>query len=506
MKHIPFLLGALLLVGASACDDKTDEGAGGQQSLTNPVNLTSEVVAMDQTTASWNDGDRIGVYMVQSGTNRIVGNASNTEYKAAASGALAAVGEPAYFSSDYAAFDFFAYYPYQAQAKNYIVPIDLSDQSSPTATCLLYSSNASGIAEQDGAVKLSFSHKLAKIAFVIAPGSGLTVADLAGLTMTVEGLNSQADFNAMNGLISNRHTPATVAATVAADGKTAQFVTIPAADQRFKLHFTLRNQLTFDWETDKTFTFGEGKIQTLNVTIGNSAVEVTPGGIEDWTGIDTPPTTGDADPLKAYAVGDLYPDATAPVGIVFEIRDGGVHGKVISLSETTGQRWGTGNKNESTDGVTLARDLNDGAGITRQLIEKRSPASNFRTDYALYNWIYATINQSNIDGGWYLPAVNELKAVMIAASGLNYADISPNWTAAGSIMPRFAETAAARTAFNAKITAVSGGVGLGAVGATYFCSSEKDSANAWCVKFNTGAIDGTPKDQNFQRARLIMAF
>ena len=99
-------------------------------------------------------------------------------------------------------------------------------------------------------------------------------------------------------------------------------------------------------------------------------------------------------PLKAYNVGDYYPDAddsSTAVGGVFKITNGGVHGKVISLDETTAQ-WSTVNH------YFTINDYNDGAANTKIIMEQ----AEADTKYPAAAWCVAK------GVGWYLPAKGEL--------------------------------------------------------------------------------------------------
>lgn len=99
--------------------------------------------------------------------------------------------------------------------------------------------------------------------------------------------------------------------------------------------------------------------------------------------------------LKAYNVGDYYPDAddsSTAVGVVFQTTNGGVHGKVISLDETTTQ-WSTVNN------YLIIDDYNDGAANTKIIMEQAEAA----TKYPATAWCVAK------GTGWYLPAMGELE-------------------------------------------------------------------------------------------------
>ena len=99
--------------------------------------------------------------------------------------------------------------------------------------------------------------------------------------------------------------------------------------------------------------------------------------------------------IKAYNVGDYYPDAddsSTAVGVVFQTTNGGVHGKVISLDETTAQ-WSTVNHYFTID------DYNDGAANTKIIMEQ----AEADTKYPAAAWCVAK------GTGWYLPAMGELE-------------------------------------------------------------------------------------------------
>lgn len=198
---------------------------------------------------------------------------------------------------------------------------------------------------------------------------------------------------------------------------------------------------------------------------------------------------------KVYKVGDIYPDATAPTGVVFWIDETdasynstdktSAKGKIVSLNEGEG-RWGASSKDESID-VTGIRSADDGATATKNLITARLSSSSFATDYYAFNWIYATKNGNKVDGGWYMPAKNELLALYAAWNG------SSSTTADNT----------ARDTFNAKLTAASGEE----ISSTnyYWSSTEGNSNTAWYVYFDDGGTGNSGKNGN-GRVRAVLAF
>ena len=187
----------------------------------------------------------------------------------------------------------------------------------------------------------------------------------------------------------------------------------------------------------------------------------------------------------SYKVGDYYPnpginvsdaDAVKTVeGIVFCVTDDGVHGKIISLVESSGLKWNTtGGKDETLDDVD---------GTVNWNIIKSKDASF--TNYPAFAWC------ASLGDGWYIPAINELLAVRTA------------WGA----------TIKEKEAFNKRISDV-GGIPLkmtamvegSAKSAYYYSSTEKESAanKALSLSFNStsGASDGIKKSSDSQ-ANLI---
>ncbi len=209
-------------------------------------------------------------------------------------------------------------------------------------------------------------------------------------------------------------------------------------------------------------------------------------------------------------MGDYYPDDINPIGVVFEVSNGGKSGKIVSLTSEFQQRWG-GIQNESENGLPSAADPDNGDIATRDIINGRKNWGNFQSDYVIFEWLYNTVNGGDIDGKWYLPAKNELKSLYAATSGLTYADIKDTWLD-DQAMPDFSTQPCinARDAFNTTLTDA-GGLGLHQW-AWYWTSTEvvtgSDVSNktAWSVQFDTGVMQSIKIKWDWGRARPIMKF
>lgn len=201
----------------------------------------------------------------------------------------------------------------------------------------------------------------------------------------------------------------------------------------------------------------------------------------------------DADNLNpiagtSYAVGDYWPNAANPEGIVFWVKPGslGTQGKVVGLGETYVSKWGPDN-DEEAGGVTDIRSLTDGATAMKSIIAKYKSSGTFATNYPAFYYIYNTVNSSNENGVWYLPARDELKMLFAGYSGKVYESIV-NWTS-GSI-PDYdsQECKDARTIFNAKLKVKGMAIGDSgnSVAEWYLSSSEISSTRSYSFTFEEG--------------------
>ena len=140
-------------------------------------------------------------------------------------------------------------------------------------------------------------------------------------------------------------------------------------------------------------TVAEGKTASLNITL-SKAVATTTTTSTSLSSITTGP----------YKVGDYYNDGKRE-GVVFWVDETGKHGKIVSLTESSG-------------GLAWSLDLNEqkrliGAGDKyngANNMAKVKQISGWESKYPAFKWC------ADLGEGWYLPAIEELKLFTLNAS------------------------------------------------------------------------------------------
>jgi len=108
-----------------------------------------------------------------------------------------------------------------------------------------------------------------------------------------------------------------------------------------------------------------------------------------------------------YAVGDYY-ERGAVRGVVCSVEEGGRHGLVLSLGETT-TNWDTFKKPDFR--ATGALDQHDG-GKNMETIARYIEANGLSwSDFPAFEWCRA------LGEGWYLPAINEWLTIAFNFNG-----------------------------------------------------------------------------------------
>lgn len=276
-----FVLSALML---AACDDKeTNVGDKGVE-----VTVSSEIVAMTGTQPSdgqWKANDAIGLFMVKAGKGIVVNMASNQKFVTPGDGGFGPAQGKVTFPISGEKVDFLSYAPYRDLVYDFIYPIALKDQLSVPAAPLMY---ADRVRDRDAGaphVKFSFRHQLAKLVVKVSAGEG--ILNLDGLSVRIKGMNTEAEFDLLEGTLDVKPS---VADIVPAQAGTAVFqaLLLPTETNLTPDHvvdFTIPGN-TYTWNmADEIEKIEKAKVYEFDIAVDRAGINVS-GTITDWVDTD----------------------------------------------------------------------------------------------------------------------------------------------------------------------------------------------------------------------------
>ena len=308
MKKYQFLTVAVWLASAAAivsCNEDRDIDVDVPSHSETEVIFSSNIITMNTHTkasgTTWDPSDAIGVFMYEENDVNIVENKSNIQYVTelgGKDGSFKAESTVIYFPDNGDKVRFMAYYPYRSDIANDVYEVNVATQSSQPAIDLLYSFNKDAKYDKttpDKKVPLVFDHQLTKIYVNVKAGDGLTNDDLQKIKISFAGLNTEADFNLVSGLLSNQSAPAEIIpkSLLANETFAASFeaIVIPSVEvPNAQIVFDLKNgdagegieNDIFTWKFNNTLA--KSTKYTYNVTVSRSGI-VVEATINDW--IDT---------------------------------------------------------------------------------------------------------------------------------------------------------------------------------------------------------------------------
>lgn len=285
MKNYQALcLGAVATFMLASCSNDDNN----LKNSTNVITFTSSINQMTSRAAgnNWEDGDKVGVYMVADGQGLAGAIAENAIYSAKADGTLTPLTSSSEleYPSNGSSVDFISYYPMQIDVTNGIYKVNVANQESLGVIDLMYATAANYNKSSQEKPNLLFEHKLSQIYFNIETEEA--IASKSDIYVTLEGINTTADFNLDNGTFANVAAPATVYANISVDanGAHAAALVLPGAVSGVKVNvFYQGKKLTVDYP-DATLASGIRYVHQMKIAKGASplAVAFTPSGISSW--------------------------------------------------------------------------------------------------------------------------------------------------------------------------------------------------------------------------------
>lgn len=284
MGKILYILavGMMMLTACNKDNDTPDD----QQAVHFSAAITTRAAG-----TNWSVDDQIGVFMKTAGYSLGTTNlADNVRYTNSSGGFTATT--PIYYPQS-GAVDFVAYYPYRAtpaSGQPYFYHVDVATQTHPATIDLLWSNNAVNKTKSAAAVNLQFDHKLSRVVLNIKHGTGMTAADLAGITVKIAGMPTEADFSLDNGTfgnLDNTSTDLTPIAVTPTSGYTATFAAIVVPQEAGwwsgrKLVFTIGGA-DYNYAIPDGDDFASGREYAYDIAVNATGVSVSRGDVKKWT-------------------------------------------------------------------------------------------------------------------------------------------------------------------------------------------------------------------------------
>lgn len=280
-------MGALSTLALVSCTNNDDNSEWyGSEGIVFTTAIQSRVSGN-----TWNANDEVGIYMMNAGGTIDAATAQNKKYIAQTNGTLTAASGNGIYLPESGSVDFIAYYPYTTSVSGNKIAVNVSDQSKPAAIDLIYSNGTKGVAATTSSnISLTFTHKLSKMTINVSKDA--TIETLNGLTIDMNGISTEGEFNLGNGTLTATawHQQKDVAMNVNAEGTTATAIILPTAASTDQTAVTLKFNLagkSYTYTLTDASIFEEGKNVTFNANLsinnGKPVVTVGTATIEDWT-------------------------------------------------------------------------------------------------------------------------------------------------------------------------------------------------------------------------------
>lgn len=274
MKKVMF---AILSIGLLAsCAEHSEQNE--------PVAVQFNAVVVTKSRPSnWPLDAKVGIFMYANGTNTISENASNRKYAVSETGAFSpdSASQTIYYPMNDSKVDFIAYYPFTDTLSTSDLPVSVAVQTSQSAIDVMYAQRVSGNKKTDPNVNLVFVHKLSKFVLSVSAGTGLTTADLTGLTVSVKGYKTKATLSLLNGALSNVSTVADIVPYKYSDTHFEAILLPTDAVSGAKVEFKLAGGEIFTWDLS-TISLSASTRAVYYVTLNRTGAVAT-GTITDWT-------------------------------------------------------------------------------------------------------------------------------------------------------------------------------------------------------------------------------
>ena len=292
MKINFFLLAFVVMLVFVNCskENSIDQEIGKEVKVTatfSAMSVSSEVTTR-VTDTSWEKGDAIGLFMMNSGVAIDESAlASNVKY---ITDDTQVFNNPSqnkvYYPFNKKDVDIIAYYPYDSSIKDLTYEIDVTNQIKLSDIDLLYSNEIKSVNSTTGIVNLNFIHQLVKV--IIKLDFGDTDVELNKFSAIIANVNRSALFSLANGEISNKNDIGNINFNVRSNNKTAEAILLPEDDLSDKEIIITIDETSFSLSLDNTAKdnkFKQSNIYTYSIALREGKGPILDGltaTIEDW--------------------------------------------------------------------------------------------------------------------------------------------------------------------------------------------------------------------------------
>ena len=345
LKGFLSLTGFLFLI---SCNDIAEERVENEKIA---VQFSTEIVSRALNN-QWEDNDEIGVYMHAYDKDlsdaSVFDKSSNCKYLINSEGSMtpATDFDKLYYPQS-GRVNFVAYYPFD-NVENYLVDVDVSNQTNQAEIDFLYSNNLVNVAAVNAPQTLTFKHQMSKVTFNIKAGYGVKEEDLEDLTVMIRNAASDATISLVNGNVTVGKEKMDIKALTTAtttSSVTAEAIVVPQTCDKVMIVVALatgRNYLYnlttgYQWESGRKYSYeinltDQKENAVLNAEIsdwldgGLGTVESVTAQAWDGATINTSWYSADQTSMSLYQPSDL-------AGLAKLVNEGNsFEGKTIHLS------------------------------------------------------------------------------------------------------------------------------------------------------------------------------
>ena len=277
-------------------DDYAGALSGKEVRFSSNVVIPSYIPSSRISGHKWEPGDAIGVYMLDTDSYAVVEGNNNIMYVTkygGITGSFVAHNDKIFFPTNERKVRFMLYHPYSDLTDGSIYKVDVTNQFHQSFIDLLYSFDASTTYDSNIEIRripIDFERQLAKIYINIKNGEDLQGYDLMNMKVSITGLNTKADFNLLNGKLSNLSniSPITPSVLIAGGGNvySGEAIVIPSSEiKNARIVKNLNNGIgSFIWDINES-SFEKSKKYTYNITVSRSGITVE-SKINSWHNIE----------------------------------------------------------------------------------------------------------------------------------------------------------------------------------------------------------------------------